>query len=190
MLTDNNSTSEKLSPSCNKMRGRFMSSVFGVKYENGKPLCDPNVPKSSKFLTRQQYHERIALLEKWHSMPASTKEERAAMRNFKQKHRQGFRLVKLYRVETNKRGGTKDLRRLPESGGTWEARERKVCHAENIFEIIDAAHKKDHQKASELATTLRTSWWNIPLKCCEVYVILCPVCSCHIGTSAVIDKPE
>jgi hypothetical protein len=56
MLTNNNSTSEKLSPTCNEMRGRFMSSVFGVKYENGKPLCDPNVPKSSKLLTRQQYH--------------------------------------------------------------------------------------------------------------------------------------
>jgi hypothetical protein len=96
-----------------ELRQRFMGKVFGVRYDSeGVALCDQHVPFSSKLLSSQQYTARIALLEKWHSMPSSTKEECASWRKFRQKNRQGYRFAKLYRVETNERTGGKELRRL------------------------------------------------------------------------------
>jgi hypothetical protein len=169
-----------------EMRVRFMSLAFGVKYENGIAVSSPQVATSSKVLTRIKHDERIALLVKWHGMPASNDKERAARTKFKQKHRQGYRLDKVYRVTTNV-DGSKKMTRLPAKNESCAIKERKVCHADDVFDIIHSFHLPTHMNSAQLAGTILNSWWNVPRNLCEVYISLCPFCSARNASGKTAD---
>jgi hypothetical protein len=164
-----------------QLNRQFMNLAFHVEWCDGVP-SPPQVAKTSKVLTEEVYDKRIKLLEKWNSMPVATKKQRATRLAFKQEHRQGYRLDKLYKVATGSEEGTKVLKRRPEENACldnspWGCQERGVCHANNVFDIIHTFHCDTHQGLNELMTITRNSWSNVPRKLCEIYLSICPVCA-------------
>lgn len=163
----------------NKHRKKFMEEAFGVRWCNGKPSV-PKVAKTSKVITETVYRQRILLLGKWNSMPVSTKKERSEKLAFKQSNLNGYKLNRSHRVVISNQN-VKELKRRPDQEASfedepWSCVERSVCHANNIFDVINSLHFPDHLQPSELHLRIRMNWSNVPERFCRLYVKWCPLC--------------
>jgi hypothetical protein len=156
-----------------------MKEVFNADCTKEGLVEEPTKSSSSIVLTEDDYTDRVRLLYKWNTMPANTENERSARLAFKQSHRQGYRLDRLYSVANL--DGSRVLKRRADKEAAindkpWAIKDRWVCHASSIFDVIDRFHKPRHSQSDVLAETIRYSWSNVPRKHIDIYISLCPEC--------------
>ena len=139
-------------------------------------LEDFSLPKKSKFLTPDQWAERVYILKHWETGI----EGKISASKFKQENRVGYNWKKNHRVETTPDGTDILYRKVATKQTTIQGQARtklQVVHIYNTFDIIRECHfNGSHLKVVSTHNRIKEKYYNISEREVKCFIDLCYSC--------------